>query len=123
MENKLIKNLDTISTIAWLSMDFCWMTDYTFLSSAFGLISLLAAVVATIMLSRQDKASEFYLGMASSYWISMNMFWMIGDQLEFSLSFTVAKICFAISIICLIIALVFSKKEGGKIDFKRLKIK
>ena len=122
MKNKLYQNLETIATISWLGMDFCWMSKYSFLAWALSFFAI-SFSLGSIFTFVDAKKSEVCLLLAGLYWILMNSAWMWGDDLGKEWLVFVAKIYFLISLLLVIFALISSRKENEPIDFKRLKIK
>lgn len=122
MKKDLYLILETIGTISWILMDFCWMSKFQFFSYVFSTIAIIASVGAIIFYNNNKKSERLILG-ASWLWIMMNTSWMIGEDYERPWLLILAKIYFIISIIIIIFAVIISKKENEKIDFKRLKLK
>ena len=122
MKNKLYITLETISTVCWLLMDFCWMSKYVRLASFFSIFAITFSCLS-IILYKGNSTSELIILVTSLMWIMMNSFWMSGDELNQDWLISIAKIIFVVSLILVLIAVIVSKKENKSINFNRLKIK
>lgn len=116
------QTLETIATISWLLMDFCWTSEYSALAWIFSATALTFSFLA-ILFYEGDKKSEKHILMASLMWVTMNSFWMWGDDLKFDWMQLVAKACFLVTAALIILSIREAKKEGEPINLKRLKIK
>ena len=122
MKNKLYQNLETVATISWLLMDFCWMSKYILISCVMALIALTFSCCSIFFYKGKSKSETCMLS-ASFFWILMNSTWMCADIPGEEYLIDQAKIYFVISLIMVIIALIIAKIENEKVDFKRLKLK
>jgi hypothetical protein len=113
---------ETIATIGWLLMDFCWTSEYKIPAYLCSSVALAFSFMA-IFFYEDGKRSEKLLLLASLMWVTMNSFWMWGDFLKISWMPIVAKICFAITAFMIVLSIREARKEGESIDLKRLKIK
>lgn len=122
MKNNTYQTLETIGTFSWILMDFCWMSKFQVFAWIFSIIAIVASLGALIFYNNNKKSERLIL-FAGLLWVMMNTSWMMGEDLEKPWLLVVAKIYFAISIIMIIFAVIVSRKESEKIDFKRLKLK
>lgn len=113
---------ESIATISWLLMDFCWMSKCVKLASIFSMCSIILTVLAMIYFNGK-KDSEGVLIIASLGWVLMNSFWMYSEIPGFTYALTLAKICFIGTILFVGIAIYCSIIEKDDTEFKRLKIK
>lgn len=116
------QRLETISTISWLLMDFCWSSEYMILSWIFSFIALTFAILAFFSYDGTSKGERYLLG-ASCTWVMMNSVWLWGDTLKIGLFLVLAKIFFIATAILIVVSFMVSKREGVDVDLKRLKIK
>ena len=122
-ENKITTHrLETISTISWLLMDFCWSSEYMIPAWIFSLIALFFSIWALLSYTGTNK-SELYLLAASWMWVMMNSTWLWGDDLNIWWFLILAKVYFVIAAILIIMSFIMAKKEGVMVDLKRLKVK
>lgn len=114
--------LETVSTISWLLMDFCWSSEYMIPAWIFSIIALFFSILALLSYSGKSKSEHYLLG-ASWMWVMMNSTWLWGDDLNIWWFLVLAKIYFVIAAVLIIISFISAKKEGVVVDLKRLKIK
>lgn len=116
------QNAETIGVISWLLMDFCWSSGYMVLAWIFSLVALFFSIVAVISYDGKNK-SEHYLLAASWMWVMMNSHWMWSEYLGINWLLWAAKVYFLVTIVLIIMYIKASKKEGNKVELKRLKLK
>lgn len=114
--------LETVSTISWLLMDFCWSSEYMIPAWIFSIIALFFSIWALLSYSGNSKSEHYLLG-ASWMWVMMNSTWLWGDDLNIWWFLVLAKIYFVIAAVLIIISFRLARKEGVVVDLKRLKIK
>lgn len=113
---------ETIATISWLLMDFCWTSEYMIASWIFSFFALTFSILA-LFTYVGEKKSEKHILIASLMWVTMNSLWLWGDDLKIEWLSITARVFFVLAAVFIILSIVESKKEGEPIDFKRLKIK
>ena len=114
--------LETIGTICWLLMDYCWMCGHVETSSWVGFIALMSLLFSFLFYDGNKVISR--LSYATSFlWCLMNNFWMQSEYTELKHLLILAKGIFIIASILLILLLVLSKIKKELPDIKRLKIK
>ncbi|MEK6828563.1 MAG: hypothetical protein AABY15_00355 [Nanoarchaeota archaeon] len=118
----LSQNSETIATISWLLMDFCWTSEYMIAAWVFSMLALSFSIIALLFYDGEKK-SEKYILIASLSWVTMNSLWMYGDDLKIDWMSMVAKLFFIVAAVFIVISIKEAKKEGKPIDLKRLKIK
>lgn len=118
----LSRNSETIATISWLLMDFCWTSEYMIVSWIFSIIALSLSIVAVVSYM-EDKKSERYILLASLMWVTMNSLWMWGEDLAIEWLSMIGRIFFLAAAAFIIFSLREARREGNPIDLKRLKIK
>lgn len=122
-DNKLITyKLETVGTISWLLMDFCWSSEYMIPAWIFSLIALFFSIWALLSYDGNSKSEQYLLG-ASWMWVMMNSTWLWGDDLNIWWFLVLAKIYFLIAAVLIVLSFRAAKKEGVVVDLKRLKIK
>lgn len=112
---------ETIGTISWLTMDFCWMSGYMTLAYIVSIISILSTIISIFKFNGKNK-SEKRLLIVSFMWVFMNTLWMTGESLSKPWIVTSAKFVFVLSMIMTIITIITARKEKETIDFKRFKV-
>lgn len=113
--------LETISTVCWLLMDFCWMSTWNTAALIVGIASIVFSYLA-LEAYKEDKLSEKLLLGANFVWIVMNTSWMLGDTTGKPFMITIAKGLFVISLIMVGLAFYFSSKNNEKLTFKRFRL-
>lgn len=111
------QKLDTTSTISWLLMDFCWLSEYMTMGLIFSLIAIVFSI-SSIIVFKGDRVDKYAL-FASLMWVLMNSIWMYGDSLELNWLTIIAKIMFLMAIIFVAISI----KSDGLFFLRKLKIK
>lgn len=114
--------LESVATISWLLMDFCWMSKWVVAASIFSAFTLLTSLLAMGFYDG-EKSSEETLLWASLSWVLMNTLWMYSEVPSFEYLFGLAQFCFVATIIFIGIAIYFFHSEKQDTEFKRLKIK
>lgn len=120
---KFYQKAETVATVSWLLMDFCWMSNYIIASIIFSTASICFSYLS-VKTYFDRKKSEFFLLVASFFWVFMNSLWMCGEISKEFWIIVIAKISFFIVLLFLYIAFYYVKKENNEqAEFKRLKIK
>lgn len=120
---KFYQKVETIATVSWLCMDFCWMSNYVVASMIFATIAICFSYLA-VGTYADGKKSEFSLLGASFFWVEMNTAWMCGEMMKEEWLVTIGRFSFLIVLGFLFAAFYYNKKESNEqVDFKRLKIK
>ncbi|TXI88524.1 MAG: hypothetical protein E6Q36_05390 [Chryseobacterium sp.] len=114
--------LESIATMSWLLMDFCWMSKWLFLATILSNFTLFFSIFAMSFYNGNKKSEETLLW-ASLSWVLMNTLWMYSEIQGFEYLIGIAKICFVSTIIFIGIAIYFFYYEKENTEFKRLKIK
>ena len=122
MQTKQYQKFETIATLGWILMDFCWMSKHIYFAYIFSVVAISMSWLALMSYDGCKKSENLILG-ASWMWVSMNALWMLGDEFGLSWLITIAYVFFAVTIILVVLALIASKKDDDNINFKRLKIK
>lgn len=122
---KLYQMLETIGTILWFCMDFCWMSKYQTSAWIFSFIAagILFATVISCIIDNRCSRTELFIAIASFDWFAMNSCWMFAEDTNSVSLLTLAKFWFVIAAVFVIIATFMSHKYKERIDIKRLKIK
>lgn len=122
MKIKFFQIFETIATLSWLGMDFCWMNKYQTTALMLSLLALIFSIMAIVYYDGKKK-SEVLILSASFFWVLMNSSWMIGEDSQNTIFTHISTWCFITSILMIVVAIIISRSEGEQIDFKRLKIK
>ncbi len=115
-------NSETIATISWLLMDFCWTSEYMIPSWIFSMSALVFSVIAYAFYEGEKRSEKFVL-CASLMWVIMNSMWMWGDDLKIEWVTLCARLFFLAAAVLIVLSIREARKEGKPIDLKRLKIK
>lgn len=117
--------LETIGTILWFCMDFCWMSKYQTAAWIFSFIAtgILLATVIECTVDNRCSRTELLVVIASFDWFAMNSCWMFAEDTNSVFLLTLAKFWFVIAAIFVIIATFISHKDKEHPNVKRLKIK
>jgi len=130
MNKKSFQIPEVIGTISWLIMDFCWLSkEYGIaVCCMLTVVAFLGIAVMNIFSTKNIRYSERFNYVAVWIWSIMNSFWMISDlPLEEESHSTIialdlAKLCFMLGSIAILLSFVFSFIEKKQIVFRRLKI-
>ena len=122
MKTRIYETFESLGSVGWLLMDFCWMAEFKNVCWYVTAIPLFFLTASVIFYNKESKSERIVL-LSSLSWFLMNMLWMMHDLTENKDWLLLgAKICFGIAIIFVILAFYFARKENKKIDFRRMKI-
>lgn len=123
MTTKRISSLcETIGTMFWLLMDFCWMSDYKVIASISAALACCFLLCAFIFY-KSSKWNDFLSYVASFFWCLMNSYWMLSDFLKDESLLVTSKCIFVFTVILSLIILYLNKRENKEVNFTRFKIK
>lgn len=113
---------ETIGTLAWLLMDFCWLSNYQYMAK-FSAVLAYVFLMCAFLFYKAPKWSEFLSYVASFLWCSMNSCWMMSDFSGDKSLLVWAKWIFVITALLSVWIIYLSKKENEEINFTRYKVK
>lgn len=113
--------LDTMNSFSWFLMDACWMLEVKEVS----MLMIFPTVISAILLCFMEKRKTLtFINIAVLSWICMNVTWMFSDIFSEAYYLTVAKSCFAIGILFIVLAIATSENVSDTFShFKRFRMK
>ncbi|MDO8496709.1 MAG: hypothetical protein Q7S43_04660 [bacterium] len=114
--------LEILCVFFWFLFDGFWLMEWMWLTYAGSLISFLLAVAIFFYLEREIVA--MLIAIVDTFWLLMNIFWIVADFSKLDWALEAAKISFLIGTSVFVLAFIISAsgKKFVQLLLRRLRV-
>lgn len=112
---------ETLGTIFWLLVDFCWIMEFKALLAIFTIPAIIS--LSLVFKYTEKSVTIFAANVAMLSWLFMSILWAIGDLWSVPGAVILAKWTISFSLILLVIFLIAGDFRREAVDrFRRFRV-
>lgn len=111
---------ESMGTIVWMLMDACWIFELQTISCIISPIPAILFLISCVSYKGR-KMSDIFVIFSTFFWFLMNSLWIFSDLTDKEEYIIMAKLMILPAIILLILAFLYSRKEGSTFLFRRIR--